>query len=268
MFKGVSKSVNSINRVWLCIIDEFSDELKALIRTRLTSICHGSSIAQQGKEAYSYERTLKDFLSNYEKKTQKTQMGMIGELLAHLLVSHCDKDMKTASPFFNMEEKNIKKGFDLVMLNTKSSDLWFTEVKSGNVKDETSKGKNKQLLAIAKKDIKSKLDSNNSWLWHNAINGAKKVFEKNIKFKDKIVEILEESLSSSQDMEESGLSKNVILISILYNSLTDKLDSQDIELFRGEILKEMIFREVVLFSIQKETYKKIEDFLKAESKNV
>jgi len=271
MIKGVSKKIDGINRTWLCVIDSFSDEFKELIRARLASICHGCSRANnKGKtnnDVYSYKNTLRTFMNRYKGKGQITKKGMIGELLAHLLISHCDKNMKTASPFLNMEESSIKKGFDLVLLNNKSRDLWFTEVKAGHGGKKISNTKNKLLLELAKKDIKQRLDSNKDSLWLNAINGVTIAFEKNTKFKKLVLEILKESYSDSQNDKVSSLSKNVVLVSVLYKSLKDRLDFKEIQIIREKIIREKSFCGIVVFSIQKETYTKIENFLTAETNN-
>ncbi|MDD5679739.1 MAG: SAVED domain-containing protein [Candidatus Omnitrophica bacterium] len=264
MIKGVSKQIDAADSsVWLCIIDSFSDELKNLIRTRLTSICHGCS----SDNAYSYKNTLKTFMNRYKGKGQITKKGMIGELLAHLLVSHCDKNMKIASPFFNMEEPSIKKGFDLVLLNVKSQDLWFAEVKAGNAGKKLSNVKNKRLIGIAKNDIKKRLNSNKDDLWLNAINGVRIAFEKHTKFKKLVLEILNENYSASQNGKVSSLSKNVVLTSVVYKSPKDKLDFKEIQALREKILKEKSFCKIIIFSIQKETYTKIEKFLISEASN-
>ena len=56
---------------------------------------------------------------------------MVGELLVHTIFSNYFQDYQSLSPFFNLEENNIKKGFDLVLL--KNNEIWINEVKAGNI---------------------------------------------------------------------------------------------------------------------------------------
>jgi len=266
MIKGVKQTINNADGVWLCIIEEFSEELKDLIRTRLSSICHGSSTVQSNSDVYSYKKTLKEFLDRYEKKGDKIQKGMIGELLSHILIIDCDKNMMNASPFFNLEEQSIKKGFDLVSIHVKTKDLWFSEVKSGNANGEKAHIKNGQLLNNAKNGIKTKLDENRNSVWLNAISGARITLENNKEIGDMVKEILEQSLGQSQDGKSDSSYNNVILISVLYQGPHDTLVYKNIQDFKNSVTKESIFKRVIVFSIQKETYQKIHEFLEAEAK--
>ena len=50
----------------LYYIENFSDELKSEIRSRLVSICHGAEHAQSTRVIYSYKYTLKEFIKRYK----------------------------------------------------------------------------------------------------------------------------------------------------------------------------------------------------------
>lgn len=56
---------------------------------------------------------------------------MIGELLVHIIVN-IEGKYTPASPFLNMEERSFRKGYDLVMYDSDTDELWINEVKSGN----------------------------------------------------------------------------------------------------------------------------------------
>ena len=102
-------SISNKDEYIVCHINTFSDELMDIIRKRLTSICHGiynSSLEQKSK---SYKNTIRSFIQRYYNKNEQTQKGMIGELLTHILVGEILKNHTSSLPFFNLEEKSIKK---------------------------------------------------------------------------------------------------------------------------------------------------------------
>jgi len=263
---GVSTKQNDLKTVILCIIKHLSDELKDLIRMRLSSICFGTSTGESNKDMYSYKNTLKEFLGRYKTKTPDTKKGMIGELLSHILLPEIMNNIRTISPFFNLEEKSIKKGFDIIFIDTAKEELLFTEVKSGNVTDkQSSNNKNDYLLKDAKKDIQTKLNDNNSSIWHNSIHGARIALYNNKNIKKTVVDILEDYLSDVQKESQNSNTKNVILVSVLYNHLADKITIEQMQKFKSALDSENIFNYSIVFSIQKNTYEKIESFLETEA---
>ncbi|MTB65395.1 hypothetical protein GKR48_00830 [Providencia sp. wls1943] len=58
---------------------------------------------------YRYAPTLQAFLERYENTSENTKKGMIGELLSHIIINEFFDNFEIASPFFNLEEKSIKK---------------------------------------------------------------------------------------------------------------------------------------------------------------
>ncbi len=251
----------------ICIIEDFSNELKELIRKNLSSICHGISRGESGKDIYAYKNTLTEFIKRYESKTDNTKKGMIGELLAHVLLTDNLAEFKTGSPLFNMEESSIKKGFDIILLNIAAKTLYIAEIKSGHANSDSSKNKNTQLLNMSKTDLNSRLNENNQTIWHNAINGATVALDSKKNLKDIITTILESNLRNAQNENSDSNSKNVVLVSVLYNSITDKLIFENIVDFKSNLDGENIFNQVIIFSIQKETVSKVENFLKNEINN-
>lgn len=89
---------------------------------------------------------------------------MAGELLVHLVFPGEHFDLTSGGIFFNKEEKNIKKGFDLMFLEGTSSGVWYGEVKSGETSSDpdsdsehSTDGKVHSLLMEAARDLASKL---------------------------------------------------------------------------------------------------------------
>jgi hypothetical protein len=262
MIKGVS--VDHTDCATVCKINYFSAELKSAIRNRLSAICHGPEAVENERIFASYKNTLKEFNKRYGSKTDKIKKGMIGELLTHILLFETHPNYQPFNPFFNMEEASIKKGFDLVVFDSSSNMLWISEVKSGNAGVKEANKFNKTLLNTAKGDLKERLKDNETNLWHNAINGAKLALLTG-RVKDRINQILEECYQEAADGRQDGFSKNVILISVTYKSTNDPITIDNVNQKACSIKNEFIFNEVVVFSIQKETYQRVADFLTHEA---
>tara|TARA_Y100001933_G_scaffold257121_1_gene302888 strand:- start:13 stop:813 length:801 start_codon:yes stop_codon:yes gene_type:complete len=265
MLKGikVKESCNST----VCIVESFTDEIKIRIRENLNSICHGRGKVHRKSKLYSYERTLKDFLDRYERKTSKQKTGMIGELLSHIIILDVFTNLQSVNPYFNMEEKNVKKGFDLVLVDeSENNKLWITEVKAGRIgKLPNSRRKNNALLSIAKNDLNTRLNESDQHLWQNAINGAM-VSMKNNNLKSEIVDILEENLDDAYDDESSSTDKNVILTTVLFNDIRDVIKLKDVVSFATDTENESIFADIMVISVQKNTLEKVVEFLQSEVK--
>ena len=89
----------------ICCVDDFSDQLKGLLRDELNLICYGKNMVDEDDaDHYSYKRTLGDFLKRYNQQSESTQKGMIGELIAHLVINKALPHLKTISVFLNKED--------------------------------------------------------------------------------------------------------------------------------------------------------------------
>lgn len=260
---------NNSNHV-VFLIKNFSDEFKQIIRDELASICHGISDGASKRVSYSYKATLAELLTRYKDKPKNTKLGMLGELISHVLFIKYFENYDTVSPFFNSEERSIKKAFDLILFNTFDKELWISEVKSG--KKHLNKGSNDttlDLLSTAKYDLKKRLNENNSALWKNAIIGAKTSLENFSDKKDAVKNILENIQDSATTKTATSLDKNVILVSNLFNDISDEINTETTKNFANSLKTEALFKNEIIVAIQKNTCKKIEDFLfEEDSKDV
>ncbi|WP_214657196.1 hypothetical protein, partial [Vibrio anguillarum] len=139
---------------------ELTEELKNIIRNCFQEICHGSAIEEyEGTVLYSYKSTLSGFLQRYRSKPRHTQIGLIGELLSHVLLTKVINGYEASSAYFNLEEKSIKKGFDILLCKTDDNSMWITEVKSGELhKDKDQNQTTQDLLNEAKRDLNKRLN--------------------------------------------------------------------------------------------------------------
>ena len=245
----------------LCKVVEFSSELEEKIREELNSIINGDFAIEEVPEVYDYQYALSLFLERYKSKPVDTKKGMIGELLAHVLAGALFTDLTSISVLKNKEEGSIKKGFDIIYLDIEQKSLWYSEVKSGYKSDaNTAAEANIILLKRARTDIITKLTGKRKTLWDTAmtdvaliLNGPKATNAKKLLGKDSPIK--KQSISNN---------KNVILISTLYETPQNPLSIADLKEFASEIEKEGAFQSVLIFTIQKNTYEKVVEFLEGE----
>lgn len=254
----------------ICHVDEFSEELKSLIRKNLSNICHGS-IADILRDniAYSYNSTLSAFLQRYDKKDDNTKKGMIGEFLSHILLPHYFEEFEVASVFFNLEENSIKKGFDLILYKRGDQSAWITEVKSGNLhQNKTADQTTSTLLNKAKDDLNTRLNEENTTYWYNAINHVRAKVADEKDYKNILVTILAEEVGEAIQGQANSEDNQVVLISSLFSSLEDKITHQPAETILTSINNDNLFLDTVAFSIQKEAYQHVVDFIRSEAEEI
>lgn len=257
---GINLCQGTDSGVYICYVEDFNDDIKEKIREMLSSIWHGSVDAEE-RPQFTYKNTVKRFLERYTPKTPDTKKGMIGELLTHLLIPQYI-DLNAISIMKNKEENSIRKGFDIVYSDDANS-VWYCEVKSGGDTNTTEDidNKNKELLNKAKDDIQSHSMGDRATLWDSVlidVNSTVFSSERQINIK----KLLDEQ---HPDTEDRNLDRNVVLSSVLYKNLSKKICPSKVNTYKSDLDEENIFIGLIVFSIQKETYTKIEDFLIDES---
>jgi len=58
---------------------------------------------------------------------------------------------------------------------------------------------------------------------------------------------------------------NVVLVSALFNDVTQKVEETTVAGFTDSLLATQIFKTVLVLSLQKGTFQKLEDFLRTEA---
>lgn len=250
-----------------CYIYNFSDEFKEIIRLHLTTVCYGAAKANNLSRAYNYKTTLKNFMDRFNSKSIETKKGMIGELLVHILILELFPKFQTISPYFNMEEKSIRKGFDVLLYENNLKEVWITEVKAGELhQSKCCNETTKALLSTAFYDLKKRLNEQEQTFWDNAINSAKIAIEDNKDYKKVIEEILEEEIVLISKNESNSKDNNVILVSVLFENVKNPIDQSIPKEFSENQERQNEFKKLIVLSIQKNTYKKVVDFFTGESK--
>lgn len=265
MLNGVQ--IHITKEYGLCHISEFSDDIKQALRKNLTRICHGEEKSISNYAIYRYKPTVRSFLDRYKNKPEKTKKGMIGEFLSHVIINELFDTFETASPFFNLEEKSIKKGFDILLYSTETNNLWITEVKSGELhKDKDENQTTTDLLNTAYNDLKFRLNENEMNHWYNAMNAASAAVSQNKDYRKAILDILASEGEKSSEEKSTSLDNNVFFISTLFHDINFKTTNQVVKDFHSKISKKCEFANIFCFSVQKSTLNKVVDFLIEESK--
>jgi flagellar hook-associated protein FlgK len=252
----------------LCFaIKEISDDLKEVIRARLSEICYGAAKASRNTVLYSYQKTLAAFFQKFDTKSSETQKGMVGELLTHVLFLHYEKEFRAVSPYFNMEEASIKKGFDLVLHHGTTSQVWFVEVKAGECSAETSIQKLGGLLSLAKNGLKTALNSERNTLWQNAINGATIVM-KDSSLKAQIETLLENYNENAEAGESISTDYNAVLVAVCFSGANAFATGAEFETRHSNQKGMNEFRDLISIALQKDTFQSLTDFLRSETTDV
>lgn len=253
---GIRFTHNDNHNIFVCHIDNFSNTLKDELRNRFRTICHGNT----NMETFNYIETLNSFFYRYNKKTEDQKMGIIGELLCHLLLEKHISSLESSSILFNKESAGIKQGFDLIYFDKIKNEHWYGEVKSGHCNTiQSANTKNKDLLSLAKSDLENKLSSGRITLWDAAILDTRATLTE--KIRDKVAKLLKDDYPLNNT---NKLISRVVLMSVLFHTLSDEILLAELNDLYINFSQTNSFSSILLFSTQKTTFEKIEQFLKNE----
>lgn len=235
-------------------IHYLSDELKNCIRDELTVICHGEYALVSESNYYSFDETLEELVKHRIPESEIKKIGAVGELLLNVII-RLFTDLRIISPFFNVEERNVKKGFDIIAVDN-SDNIWIIESKAGELGQEKNATKKVcERIKKAKNDLNKRLNEKNSQLWLNAIKSVRSSLD-NSSEKNTVVKILEETSNTAKSND-----KNVVLGGTVFCMFDSKIDSNEIfELYKS-IKETNIFSNLKLIAIQKKTYQAILEYL-------
>ncbi|MBW2185914.1 MAG: DUF1837 domain-containing protein [Deltaproteobacteria bacterium] len=250
----------------ICHIEYLSADIKELIRANLSTICHGSYTSDYSDDPlFGYEATLASFLDRYKSKAPQTQKGMVGEFLSHILITALFDEFDVVSAFFNLEEKSIKKGFDLLLYKSLDDSVWITEVKSGNLhKGKTHDQTTSTLLNSAKGDLNGRLNEQEKMYWYNAVNSVRCALNDEKDYKNTLLGILIKEGNTAAQKKANSTDNCVVLVSNLFEPLDNRITEEPPKKLLVNINKEAIFSETVVFCIQKTTYSRVINFLESE----
>lgn len=242
------------------LITHLSAEFAALIVEGFARICFGDKATEE-PEIYDFAEARDEFIASYRKKKRNSQIGMIGELLCHVLSPHLPAPLSSASLFLNKEERAVKKGFDLVFTD-RDATLWYGEVKSSESSVNSAQSAIHNLLSTAAKDLKDKLDdSDRRTPWRSAIMDADALIASNtaVQAKDLL-------LHDFRVQKQGGtIDSNALLMAVLFRE--DALPDVDVTSMAVHIATSSVisgqFGRVAGLAIRKATVDAIVDCLES-----
>lgn len=253
----------AVGRGHLVVVHDLSDELKDHISAHLTAICHGKALSDEDPAYYSLKRTLTEFLARIETKPWETQLGMLGELLTHVLAPIRFPEVTLSSVYFNKEERNVKKGFDLTFARSDWSEVWYCEVKSGELQHGTPEEKIRALLGTAVRDLREKLsDAERRSLWDSAVDDATKVLASaEARSVRDLLRADWVSAEEGRDWDKFGLVSAVLFHPVA----TSQVAPADLEVRLATVDRAGFFTRLEMLALQKSTAMKVLDFIRAKA---
>lgn len=251
--KGIT--IDDKDDIMIVNIEEYSDEFNQFLRDSLIEICHGKAALTSNFPQHGFEKTMTQLLKLFENKTDNQKKGFIGELLLHLILRiQSDKDV--VSPYFNLEEPNFKKGFDVIAIKMDDQSLWLVESKSGEIDTVNRTAHNKIIhnLKAASSDLVSRLNEENDKIWLNAINSVRTALDDK-KLTDQ-KEVVIKLLSKISDTNSSH-DKNVIFGGIVFCDFSNKVERAKIYHFLQNQIRANYFSRICIITIQKRTYNRV-----------
>lgn len=234
-------------------IKHFSEELKLKIKDEIRVICHGEYALSSESIFYSFDETVAELIERLPSERIK-KVGSIGELILNVLIRILD-DLRIVSPFFNLEERNVKKGFDIIAID-RSEDIWIIESKAGELgKMSNVSEKISERINTANRDLKERLNDKNAQLWLNAINSVRSSLDSNDEQKV-VVSILEKTSNTSISTD-----KNVLLGGLVFCSYESMIEVERIKSIYKNISEQELYSKLQIIAIQKGTFEAIIDFL-------
>lgn len=249
----------------LAHLSELTDAFKDELRKRFAIICHGENLASKMRGNYTYHKSVDEFLKRLKNKSDNVITGMLGELVVHVITGLVYPGYRTIVPYFNLEERNNKKGFDSIIFSHEIG-MWTTEVKSSkNTKDTVSVHSCiNDLLQTAHTDLISKLNNQDevSRLWGQAMNGFQ-VACGNLKDEKETLENIILSYQEDDFEEASGPeSHRVILSSVLSSNSNEMIPNEVMENKYSQ--HKGAYKELMLIGIHKSLCLELIEFFQQE----
>lgn len=252
--KGITEKINDNYSIFY--IESLTDELKLKIKSELVALCHGEAHRDSPFSIHSISTTISQLLQRYPAEENK-QKGFIGEILLNIVIREYYDNFEVASPFFNKEEAgSAKKGFDIILFNKSDKSVWITESKAGSVSNknpQTVDEKITERITTAERDLNTRLNEDNQTIWLNAFNDVSISMNESDE-KEVVKSII--GLGST-----SSTKSCVILGGIAFHDIKEKFHEDTILRKKDRVISSKKFSKVKLIAIQKNTYKKVTEYL-------
>lgn len=190
---------------------------------------------------------------------------MLGELIVHVLTNLLFKDYKTIVPYFNLEERSIKKGFDSVIYSPDIG-IWVYEVKSSKQQGTVNlDSKTKRLIKTAHEDLSGKLaqQDETSRIWDNAMNGFQVACGHLGDEKEILQNIILDFQETANTVENGPNTHNVILSSVLFSENSDEIGASCVAEKHQEY--NASYRKLMIFAVHKSLSVDLMNFFEQEA---
>lgn len=240
------------NNVFINIIEitEITDSLRKLMDENLSIIC-------EGKPERDIKIIKKALRKTFKSKQIIWQMGAIAEFFIHLIINLME--YKQECLFINLEENQIKKGFD--GLYTKNDEMWIMESKAGSI--DTKNITHKKKLQEAINDLKFKFSNktkNNPW--RNAYHHASVIEFRNYSILKKIEKLSDDYID---DKEHSIDEFNVIpSATIFFNDMEFLFKEDMIFLEIKNLIEKFKFKKAHIICISQKSINLFKKYIEIE----
>lgn len=251
------------------ILETLSGTLKDEIEENLTAYCHGATEALDDPAALTFERTLKQFFALYDEKPANLRVGLAGELLVHILFSRTVPHLMSTCVYFNKEENQVKKGFDLTLVDRSTDALWYGEVKSGELGTLTSADeKAKERLDVAARGLHAMFNkdiSEKRWLAAKIDAGLTLERSKAVMVKQLLGQDLQTATALAGT--SGSVKPNALLVAIVMHDHTvSSLTGAESSVAKISKTLRSGFNEIKILLIQQDEVETIVDFLRDKAK--
>ena len=120
---------------------------------------------------------------------------------------------------------------------------------------KTPTEKIRERINVAKNELSTRLNQDNSQLWLNALNSVRSAMDDTSE-KRTVVNIL-----NNNRMSISSKNKNVVLGGTVFCKFNSKIDIDELDKLYNSIIKSNKFSNIKLVAIQKETFQAIINYL-------
>jgi len=244
--------------------DDHVDELKTMLKNRLTEICYGKGCIEMEPDVYTYHKACKNLWTQLSGISSQRQYAIIAEIIMHLISpTMIHFDVEPLSVALSLQDMNIKHGFDINFYEPMHRRIWYGEVKSGNNQKRIDLIKRAHTgLKDYFENIEAKGKKNTSYRWDAAKNEARVIFSTDTNKLKQLVQLLTESKNGILGRQKGK--KNALIMAVNFGIAKFPREHRDIKKYIENTDKLQTFDNYIVLSVAKKQADDIISFLKQE----
>ena len=258
--------IESNGNYFRIVLNKLTEDLEKEIETKLADYCYGSTFVEDDPESTTLENVLHEFFRTYDAKPHNVKVGLAGELVFYILYPNLSLNLAITSIYFNKEESNVKKGFDLTFFSSDEKELWYGEIKSGELNgidcinqkiEERIKEAAQGLYAMFKTNVAAKRWDAAKLDAYVTLKGAERTSVLQLLGNDK-----NEALKETEIKQ-----KNAIVVGVvMHDHLRDKISMNPIAGIQLTNEQQTFFAKRKIIAIQQDEVESIIELLRAKAK--